>query len=157
MMEAAAMTNDWQELLKVCIEDLSEGRRHSADHLPFIAASAGPALQALLAEIAICHAAEIAIFRALGMETTGPDNLWMQGIIADAQRDTTSTAAGSLLDIALIGAVRKAIVADLVSLETAPALADTLDHHDLADALATMQEQARGFDTRLQDLLHEHA
>lgn len=151
------MTNDRQELLKVCIQDLAEGRRHSADHLPMIAGHADGDLRALLGEIAISHAADIAIFRELGMETTGPDNLWMQGIIADAQRDTGSISAGPLLDIALIGAVRKAIMADFVSLETAMALAGEGPRPELADALSTMHEQAHGFDARLQELLHQYA
>lgn len=151
------MTNDRHELLTLCIQDLAEGRRQSADQLPDIAARAGADLRLVLEDIAINHAADIAIFRQLGMATTGPDNLWMQGIMADARRDTTSTDDGPLRDIALVGAVRKAVMADLVSLETARALADTLDQHDLAAALAAMHDQARDFDARLHELLHQMA
>ena len=66
--------------------------------------------------------------RATGEDVAGPPNLWMAGILDDAERDTQSIVAGPLLDVALIGAIRKAKAAEIVSYETAVATAESLGH-----------------------------
>ncbi len=64
--------------------------------------------------------------RGTGEDLDGPPNLWMAGILDDAERDTRSIAAGPFPDVALIGAIRKAKAAEIVSYETAVATAETL-------------------------------
>lgn len=150
------MTDDVKsrdDLLALCIEDLSEGARLVTGRLPQIAEKAGDDLWDLLHRIAESHGREMDIFTQTGMRTSGPDNIWMRGILDDAQRDSETLPEGALRDIALVGAVRKLMAADLASLETAQALARQLGRQDLTDALAAMHAAARGFDGELADLL----
>ena len=78
---------------------------------------------------------QAARIRAVAAKVTGPENLWMAGILDDAHRDTQQTQPGRLLDIALIGAIRKAKAAEIVSSETAIALAREVDAPDLLAAV----------------------
>ena len=53
----------------------------------------------------------------------GAPNIWMTGVLDDAARDARTTKPGPLLDIALVGALRKGAHAARVSYETAIELA----------------------------------
>jgi len=84
-----------------------------------------------------------------GRHAGGPPNLWMAGILDDSERDVRSTAAGPLLDTAMIGAVRKAVSADRVSYETAVALAE----NELRAVLEKMRNALVATDGQLAVLL----
>ena len=110
-------------LQELCLWDLAEGCRALHGRLPAIAGSADDEI--LRAQLD--GAAEEADDRAKRLEPLtgreGPDNVWMAGILDDGERDTQSIACGVLLDIALIGAVRKALHAEIASIHTAHAVA----------------------------------
>lgn len=112
-------------LLTVCVQDLHAGEAMLAAKLPRVAKHArDPGLQARLADVIVAAERRTERLRSSGRDVDGPRNIWMRGILKDARRDTKSIAAGPLLDIAMVGAVRKAMAAALVSYETAIALAD---------------------------------
>lgn len=114
-------------LLHAAVQDLYAGKRDTATRLPGIAAQAGDVeLKQLLVAEAELAAAQSDRLAGTGVDMAGPDNLWMAGVLDDAERDGRSTQPGRLLDIALIGAIRKGKAAEIVASETAIALADEL-------------------------------
>ncbi|WP_431469811.1 DUF892 family protein [Sphingosinithalassobacter sp. LHW66-3] len=141
-------------LLTLCLQDLRAGEEMLAVRLPGIAAAASaPALLAQLAEEAGDAAAHVRELEATGRAAGGPDNIWMKGILDDAERDTRSIAKGALLDTAMIGAVRKAKAAKLVSYETAIALAGQLDEPELRRLVERLRNVERSGDAWLAELL----
>lgn len=142
-----------EELLEVCIQDLHAGRADAVDRLECIAREAGAKVAPAVAELARAFAAEAGRFEKLGIDLDGPSNLWMAGIMDDAERDTRSIEAGVLLDIAIVGAVRKAIAADAASLETALALAVALSKPDVAETVQAMLDRRREADDALRAAL----
>ncbi len=84
----------------------------------------------------------------------GEPNLWGGGIMDDASRDVASTAAGPTRDIALIGAIRKFLAADIVSLETAIAL-DRHEQEEKGSALQEFRKKAREMDHLLRQQLEK--
>lgn len=146
------------ELLTVCVQDLHAGAVLLAQRLPAIAeAAATPALRDHLIGIAERSGEGARRYRATGEPIDGADNLWMDGILVDAERDTRDERYGSLRDVALIGAVRKALAARIVSDETAIALADRTGSRAVRDVAEREREQARADDARLRVLLDELA
>ena len=81
-----------------------------------------------------------------------PENLWMTGILNDADRDAQSHQRGPLLDTALIGALRKAKAAEIVSIETAMALAAS-EAPAMMPALTANHAEDRAVEMRLARLL----
>ena len=125
-------------LLAVCIQDLHAGCVAAAEGLPGVAqAACDEGLKVAMAEVIASAARRAETLRVLGFDLDGPKNLWMAGILDDAERDTRSIAAAPLLDIAMIGAVRKALAAERVSIDTAVAVAAKVGRTDTADALAS--------------------
>ena len=145
------------ELLQTCIQDLHAARRCAADRLPSVAEAAGSELRPAIEAILRSYEADCGRIEAGEHDLGGPDNLWMAGIIDDAQRDTRSVEPGPLLDIALIGAVRKGLAADIVSLETAIALAVSLQRDEDRAMLEDMFGEGRRHDHSLRALLQELA
>lgn len=92
----------------------------------------------------------------LDADVAGAENIWLNAILDDARRDTEMIAPGRLLDIALIGAVRKGLQAKRVSYETAIALARSLDLAAAGDLVASRDEKAAA-DKDLSGLLEEIA
>lgn len=126
---SAARTDSLSALLHVCLQDLHAGKRAQAKRLPALAdAARDPDLRALIAAEAERAAAQAGrIEGATADPGEGPDNLWMNGVLDDAERDGRSHQPGAILDVALVGALRKAKAAEIVSSETALALARALD------------------------------
>ena len=143
------------ELFSVCIEDLVAGRRQAAERLPQIARSAGSSLAAVIAGLGRAFADQAARMEELCGESEGMQNIWIKGILDDASRDTKTIAEGPLLDIALIGAVRKALVADCASLETASSLARSCNEESLVAEIYAIAGQVRDFDQMLRLKLYE--
>lgn len=150
------MTSTDQDLLTTCVQDLHAGCTAFAERFPpLIRMIARTDLRDNFHEL-VAHAAE----RQQRLERMkeapeGPANLWMAGMIDDAERDSRTIMPGRLLDIALIGAVRKALVAELVSHETAILLADELEQSDLLVNLVENRDQLRCLDDTLSELLKE--
>jgi ferritin-like metal-binding protein YciE len=150
MRRAASRTDTPDALVDVCVQDLYAGKLLLARRLPRIARAAGdPALRALLDEAAGAAARHAWRLAATGVATGGPRNIWMTGILDDAARDTRSVAAGRLLDVALIGAVRKALAAQIVSDDTAIALADACGRREVSMTVRAIQEEERASDATL--------
>ncbi len=141
-----------------CLQDLWMGERASLDAWADLARSASaPELRDALHR----HERETReqferlerIARDLRVEPSGPENLWMTGMLHDARRDTETVEPGSLLDVALIGAWRKIEEAEAASYETAVAVARALGRSGDAEALAASLAEERGQDVRLLALL----
>lgn len=111
-------------LLHVCLQDLHAGKAMQADRLRVLVEAVDDGeLRAILTNEVERAATQRDRIAALADVSGAPENLWMKGILDDAERDTKSHQPGRLLDLAVIGAVRKAKAAEIVSSETALALA----------------------------------
>lgn len=141
-------------LLHVSVQDLHAGKAAQADRLPALAdAARDPALRALLGAEAERAAAQAERLAAAGGDMTGPANLWMTGVLDDAERDARSHQPGALLDVALVGAVRKAKAAEIVSDETALALARAEGLDAVAAAVAANRAEEIAADRALRERL----
>ena len=126
-----AITSSAASLLHVALQDLHAGKQAQIARLSnLVEQCSDPQLGAVI-EAEVTRATTQAARIDAAVDVTGPENLWMTGILDDAERDTRQTQPGRLLDIALIGAIRKAKAAEIVSSETAIALARYLGNDDL--------------------------
>lgn len=126
---------DMRALLVDCVQDLREGEAVTLERLPRIAKSVRSDAVADILRRRLAAAQGRAddldaIAKDLGVDARGPENLWMSAMLEDGKRDTEMVEGGPLLDIALIGAVRKMVVASRVSYETAVAVARRLGAAD---------------------------
>ena len=149
-------TTSLPELLQLCLQDLYAGCRMVEQRLPSVARCASNAdlraeVQAM-PKAARLRAQRIHAAAADGCDD-GPDNLWMQGIMDDAERDTGSIAAGRLLDLAMIGGVRKAIAAERASIRTAQVISARLGESAALQALTLNEAELRGADAALDQRL----
>ena len=155
MSEAKTKTQD--ELLQACIQDLYAARQVAVERTPCVIGQAGADLAKLLTDLVETYSDEASQFEGTDISLDGPENLWMAGVMDDAERDTRSIVCGPLLDTALIGAIRKGVAADSVSLETAVAVANSLGRDDIAALTRRMRERSGDHDARLGALLQEIA
>lgn len=149
-------TADAASLLRVAIQDLCRGKRLLERRLPAVAgAAAAPALAELLAGEAVRAGAQAERWAAAGARADGegPENLWVAGMLDDAERDARTTARGRWRDVALVGAARKMMAAQIVSNETAAALADRLELPALAEAARANRADEVAADRALAALL----
>ena len=131
------LTETAPALLHVALQDLHGGKIMQSERLPAIASRCGDeALIDLIRAEASRADAQAKRLVDAGAQTDGDPNIWMAGIIDDAGRDTRTTQPGRLLDIAIVGAVRKAKAAEIVSSETAMALARGAGELDLLAAVS---------------------
>ena len=143
-------TGSYDALLTVCIQDLHAGEKMLSGCLPRVAEHANdPALAVLLATLRDEAVAAAAALADTGRHEGGAKNLWMDGICKDAVRDTGSIEPGVLLDAAIVGAIRKAKAAQIVSYETTVAVAGLLEKENVHGALTAIREQAVRADARL--------
>lgn len=141
---------DSEALLRACIQDLAAGKQLLVRHVPSLKKHVTePVLRGLVAEIATTADAQATRLRATGLAEGGPTNLWMTGILDDAARDTRTTAPGPLLDLALIGALRKARAAEIVSADTAIALADAMSWADVREEVVVIRAAEQTSDLAL--------
>jgi hypothetical protein len=124
-------------LFHAAVQDLHAGFTDQAKRLPLDGHD--PQLVKILRD-----EREAAIRRAtdlidLGLNPDGPVNLWMKGVLDDAERDTRSTEPGALLDIALAGAIRKGKVAEVAACDTALALGPTANSVQIVDLVAVIR------------------
>lgn len=140
-------------LLHVCLQDLHAGKRLLIERLPALAeAAADPGLRAVIEQDHANACRQAARLDGLGDLSGAPRNLWMNGILDDADRDAKTHQPGTILDTALDGALRKAKAAEIVSTETALALAGREAPAMLA-ALHGSYADDRSVETRLAELL----
>ena len=154
-------TSNYSELLTVALQDLREARRVTAGRLPdILAATRDPGTEAVFQQVVDRADTQLEILAEILSDPEGEPNLWAAGIMDDASRDVASTKAGPPRDVALIGAVRKFLAADIVSLETAIAL-DRYDEAKHAEELEKMRQEAcelnRHLRLRLVDLTRHSA
>lgn len=145
-------------LLHVALEDLHAGKRAQAERLPAIAAKGSdPRLRDILGSEARRAGAQAERIEHAGVVPGSQKNLWMAGILDDAERDTGQIQPGWLLDIAMIGAIRKAKAAEIVSSETAIALAVETGVTDLGAVVRANRDDEIATDRALKALLVELA
>jgi ferritin-like metal-binding protein YciE len=147
-------------LLHAAVQDLHAGKADAATRLLRLAEHAtDPELAELLGREAGRAGEQAQRIAGTGADGDGPRprNLWMTGILDDAERDTRQTQAGRLLDIALIGAVRKAKAAEIVSSETAIALAEALADAPLAAVVRANHGEEIATDRALKAMLERLA
>lgn len=145
------------ELLQACIQDLYAARQVAVQRMPCVIGEAGADLAKLLDDLVETYSKESNQFEVTDISLDGPENIWMAGVMDDAERDTRSIVRGPLLDTALIGAVRKGVAADSVSLETAIEVARSLGRDDVAALTQRMRERSGDLDARLSALLQDIA
>lgn len=144
-----------EELLTACAQDLHAGEQLLVNHLPDIVEHVrDPALRGLIDAQIGQSASQAQRLRQAEDDIDGPPNLWMAGIMADAERDTRSIEPDPLLDVALIGAIRKAKASEIVSYETAVATANALGRESVKIFDSILQEE-RAADAALQVRLRE--
>lgn len=140
-------------LLHVALQDLHAGKRMQAERLGRIGEAADDAtLRTLIAEEAARAARQAVRLEALADPRGAPANLWIGGVLDDAERDASSHQHGRVRDIALVGAIRKAKAAEIVSGETALALAASVAP-TMLDALEANLAEEIATDRALRDRL----
>lgn len=141
-------------LLHTAVQDLHDGKRRFASRLPSLCEQMSDAsLVAIIRREVERVAGQAARLETSGGDMSGSRNLWMAGILDDAERDARTTQPGMLLDIALIGAIRKAKAAEIVSSETAMALARHVEQPALLEAVTTNRAEEIETDTLLRERL----
>lgn len=149
-----AVSRSAPALLHVALDDLHAGKRAQAARLAALARHCTDApLATLLAEEAARAGEQAARIRAVAPALSDQTNLWIGGILDDAERDTRQTQPGDLLDVALVGAIRKAKAAEIVSSETALALAGQVDADAIHAAIAANRADEVATDRRLKERL----
>jgi ferritin-like metal-binding protein YciE len=146
-----------EDLLQACVQDLHAARQVAVERLPGIIGHAGPPLAKRLQDLLERYGNETGELEETDVSLDGPENIWMAGVMDDGERDTRSIVSGPLLDTALIGAVRKGVAADSVSLETTVAVANSAGRDDIAALAQRMRERSGDHDARLAALLQEIA
>ena len=146
-------TSSAASLLHAAMQDLHAAKRLQVERFPGIAEAAGERLAALIAREIALAGEQAQRIEAAGVDTAGPKNLWMAGVLDDAERDARSHQAGRLRDIALIGAVRKGKAAEIVSDETALALAYATGDQAIAAVVTASRDEEIASDRALKALL----
>ena len=147
-------TSSLPALLHVAVQDLHAGKLLLRDRLPALAKTAGDAALVGLIEAEAARAGDQADrLAAAGGDMAGPDNLWMSGILDDADRDARSDGRGRILDVALVGAIRKAKAAEIVSSETAIALAGATGQESILAAVSENRTEEIAADRALKERL----
>lgn len=151
-----AQVDTLEGLLETALQDLLRGEGEKAKRLGPLIVAASDELAALLERDALESVGQrdklAAIVARLGFNTDGPENLWTAGVLDDADRDSETIAPGPLLDIALIGAIRKGKQAEAVSYETAILLANAFADAETANDLEAIQREECVLDRELKQL-----
>lgn len=159
--KSMAEIHNMEALLINALQDLHDAERAMAERLPAIAdQTSDDAVRALFDEDAARSGEQqrrlAALLTRRDAEVDGAPNIWLRAILDDAERDTETVERGPLLDIALIGAIRKGKQSERVSYETAIALASAIGTSDAA-TLETIRDEEAATDTALADLLEQLA
>ena len=148
-----SLTASRAALLHVALQDLRAGKTLLIDRLPALADAAdSDVLREVIERDRANARRQAARLDDAADLSNAPQNLWMDGILDDAVRDAKSHQPGAILDTALIGALRKAKAAEIVSIETALALAGSEAPAMIAPLSASHAEE-RATEGRLAKLL----
>lgn len=134
-----------RELLILAIQDLADGEAQLIERVPSVSENIHDPGLAELIKRDVARSGEqrnalASMASELGAEASSTRNIWMRGILDDAENDARTIATGPLLDIALAGALRKAKQSERVSYETAIALAGALQMRDCAETLTGIRD-----------------
>lgn len=135
-------------LLHAALQDIHAGCCDQASRLPDVAAD-DPGLRQVLKAERAGSTARADRLAAVGLNPAGPANLWMSGVLDDAERDAASTEPGRLLDIALAGAIRKGKAAEVVACDTALALARAQGDQAIEAAVEAIRAEVAAADAAL--------
>jgi hypothetical protein len=152
-------TRSRAQLLIVALQDLWQARAVVRERMADIeSATTDPETRAVLRDIRTAAPAEQDILCDLVSDPGDTPNLWAAGILDDASRDVETTASGGVRDIALIGAIRKLLAADIVSIETALQLGippGTAGRYRLAKLQSAACDRDRYLQARLEALTRQ--
>jgi ferritin-like metal-binding protein YciE len=145
------------DLLINALQDLHDAEKAMVERLPGIADNVEYApLRSLLDEDAARSAEQqrrvAHLLERREAEAEGAPNIWLRAILDDADRDSETVERGVLLDIALLGAIRKGKQAERVSYETAITLAQKLGGDD-APTLELIRDEEAATDAALAEIL----
>ncbi|MCC2978925.1 DUF892 family protein [Sphingomonas sp. IC4-52] len=148
-----SLTASRAALLHVALQDLRAGKQLLIERLlPLAETASDPSLQDVIERDRANARRHAARLDGIADLAGAPANLWMSGILDDAERDARSHQSGAILDTALIGALRKAKAAEVVSIETAMALAGS-ESPAMLPALSANHAEDRAIEARLARLL----
>jgi len=148
-----SLTASRAALLHVALQDLRAGKQLLIERLlPLAETASDSGLQDVIERDRANARRHAARLDGMADLAGAPANLWMSGILDDAERDARSHQPGAILDTALIGALRKAKAAEIVSIETAMALAGS-ESPTMLPALSANHAEDRAIETRLARLL----
>ena len=147
-----------RDLLILALQDLSDAESAMIERLPQVRRHAkDPAFAEVISgdeRLSVEQRDSLkTILRALDAPPDGPRNIWLRAILDDADNDAATIAAGVLLDIALVGALRKGKQSERVSYETAIRLAARLDLPDAVARLTAIRDEEAATDTALAEIL----
>lgn len=147
-----------EDLRDLCLWDLAEAARLAARRLPAVAKQAAdPGLRRDLNAMAAEMAGRADRLSHAGGQSEGPPNLWMAGMLDDAERDTRTIAEGAKRDIAITGAARKMLLAERASLDTALVVARCVADTGALAVLASCRKEGIDRDANLERVLNELA
>jgi ferritin-like metal-binding protein YciE len=154
-----AKTDTARELLIVALQDLADAERAMEQRVCSFEAQVSPDLAAhfraereqAASQVTVLHG----LLDALEASPSGAPNIWLRAALDDAARDYETIVPGSLRDIALVGAFRKAAQASRVSYETAVGLARALGKPDFETRLQALRDDEAAADQALSTLLED--
>lgn len=157
-----AQVTSLHALLITCLQDLRKGEDETLSRFPAVVGAITDPTTRLVVQQRLSHARERAnllddLGRTLDVDPMGDENIWMSGMLTDAEGDMETEELGPLLDLALIGAVRKMVNASLVSYETAVAVEDRLQIVDAASTFRTAQKHEHDAEQALRAALFDVA
>ncbi|OWK32730.1 DUF892 family protein [Sphingomonas mucosissima] len=148
-----SLTASRAALLHIALQDLRAGKQLLVERLPPLAhAATDSGLRDVIERDSVNARHHAARLDDMSDLQGAPANLWMSGILDDADRDARSHQRGPIRDIALIGALRKAKAAEIVSIETAMALAGS-ESPAMLPALSANYAEDRAIEAQLAQLL----
>jgi len=154
-----AKTGTARDLLIVALQDLNDAERAVVERWRSFCSGVSAGLAHYLAEEGQRAAEQGARLEqslaGLDAPATDAPNIWLRATLDDAARDYETIVPGTLRDIALVGAFRKAKQSERVSYETAIGLAQVCGQAEVAASLLVSRNEEASADERLASLLKE--
>jgi ferritin-like metal-binding protein YciE len=154
-----AKTGTARDLLIVALQDLNDAERAVVERHRSFCTRVSHGLANYLAEEGQRAAAQGARLQqslaGLDAPATDAPNIWLRAALDDAARDYETIVPGTLRDIALVGAFRKAKQSERVSYETAIGLAQVCGETEVAASLLVSRNEEASADEGLASLLEE--
>ena len=152
-----AKTDTARDLLVVALQDLHDAERAVVERHRSFCTGVSTGLESYLREEGQRAAEQGArlekLLAGLDAPATDAPNIWLRAALDDAARDYQTIVPGTLRDIALVGAFRKAKQSERVSYETAIGLAQVCGQAEVAASLLVSRNQEASADEGLASLL----